>query len=124
MKALACLAAFVLAACVTTMPTATAGPTAELGGTAYTNGLYVRPIAVVEDSRCPTNVQCVWAGRLVVRSEVRGGNWRRTLDLPMGKPEQIADGALTLISATPGKVAGAKIDRRAYRFTFDFQGGL
>jgi hypothetical protein len=106
------------------MPPASAGPTAALGGTAYTNGLYVRPIAVVEDSRCPANVQCVWAGRLVVRSEVRGATWRRTLDLIMGKPEQIADGSLTLISAIPGKIAGAETDPRAYRLTFDFQGGL
>jgi len=117
------LSCLVLAACAT-VPPAQAGPTAALGETAYTNGLQVRPIGVIEDSRCPTNVQCVWAGRLVVRSEVRGGAWRRALDLELGKPEQVADGALTLVSATPGKIAGAETDPRAYRFTFDFQGGL
>jgi len=123
MKALAPLAALGLAACATA-PTATADPTAALGETAYTNGLYVRPIAVVEDSRCPTNVMCVWAGRLVVRSEVRGGTWRKALDLELGGPQQVADGALTLVAASPGKEAGAETDPRAYRFTFDFQGGL
>jgi hypothetical protein len=123
MKPLVLFAAFGLAACATA-PAATSGPTAGLGETAYTNGLYVRPIAVVEDSRCPTNVVCVWAGRLIVRSEVRGGSWSRTLDLELGKPQQVADGALTLVMAAPGKVAGSETDPRAYRFTFDFQGGI
>jgi hypothetical protein len=123
MKALAPIAAIALSACATAPPMP-AGPSASLGETAYTNGLYVRPIAVVEDSRCPTNVVCIWAGRLVVRSEVRGGSWRRTFDLELGKSQQVADGALTLVAAVPPKVAGSEADPRSYRFTFDFQGGL
>lgn len=123
MKAGAALMAIALASCATTPP-AEAGPTAAIGETAYTNGLRVRPIAVVEDSRCPINAICVWAGRLVVRSEVIGGSWRQTRDLELGKGQQIADGTLALVSAEPSKVAGAETDPRSYRFTFDFQGGL
>lgn len=123
MKALTSFAAIALAGCVTA-PSTTAGPTAALGGTAYTNGLYILPIAVIEDSRCPINVVCVWAGRLVVRSEVRGGSWRRTVDLELGKSQQIADGALTMVAAIPAKVAGSETDPRSYRFTFNFQGGI
>jgi hypothetical protein len=123
MKAAAALMAIALASCATTPP-AEAGPTAAIGETAYTNGLRVRPIAVVEDSRCPINAICVWAGRLVVRSEVMGGNWRQTRDLELGKGQQVADGTLALVSAEPSKVAGAETDPRSYRFTFDFQGGL
>lgn len=123
MKAALTVAALALASCATTPP-ASAGPTAALGETAYTNGLRVRPIAIVEDSRCPINAVCVWAGRLVVRSEVIGGSWRQTRDLEVGKGQQVADGTLTLVAAQPPKVAGAETDPRAYRFTFDFQGGL
>ena len=123
MKAATALVAFALSGCAT-VPSAHAGPTAGLGEVAYANGLKVQPVAVVEDSRCPTNVMCVWAGRLVVRAEVAGGSWKQTRDLELGKPQQIADGALTLTAAEPSKVAGAETDPRAYRFTFDFQGGL
>ena len=123
MKAAAAIFAFALTSCAT-IPPASAGPTAGLGLTAYSNGLKVRPLQIVEDSRCPTNVACVWAGRLVVRSEVTGGNWRQTRDLELGKPQQIADGMLTLVSAEPSKQTGAEIDPRIYRFTFDFQGGI
>jgi len=123
MKAPVLLAFVALTACVT-VPPAAGGPTAAVDQIAYTNGIRVRPLSVVEDSRCPANVQCVWAGRLVVRSEVIGGSWRRTLDLELGKPQHVADGALTLVAAIPHKEAGAVTDPRAYRFTFDFQGGL
>ena len=123
MKPTVALVALSLAACAS-VPPANAGPTAGIGNVAATNGLRVRPIAVVEDSRCPINAICVWAGRLVVRSEVSGGNWHRTHDQELGKPQQIADGSLTLISAEPSKLAGIATDPRAYRFTFDFQGGL
>ena len=43
------------------------GETADLGG-----GLTVRPLEVIEDSRCPANVTCVWAGRLRLRAQVSG----------------------------------------------------
>jgi hypothetical protein len=123
MKLLIPAAALALASCATVHP-AEAGPTAGLGQLAYTNGLRVRPVEIVEDSRCPGDVQCIWAGRLVVRSDVMRGSWRRTLDLELGKPQQVADGALTLVAVTPQKKVGAAIDPRAYRFTFDFQGGI
>jgi hypothetical protein len=123
MKAAIILVAAALAGCAT-VPPPNPTPTASIGQTAYSNGLKVRPLQVLEDSRCPMNARCVWAGRIIVRSEVIGGNWRRTLDLELGQPQPVADGALTLVSALPEKTAGAETDPRSYRFTFDFQGGL
>jgi hypothetical protein len=123
MKALAPIAAVLIAACTSISP-ANPGPIAGFGEVASVNGLKVRPLQVVEDSRCPINVQCVWAGRVVVRSEIIGGSWRQTRDLELGKPQQIADGALTLVAVSPDKSAPGQIDASAYRFTFDFQGGL
>ena len=122
MKAAALLAA-ALAGCATAPPVQ-AGPTAALGQTTYVNGLKLRPLEVIEDSRCPTNVVCVWAGRIIVRTEVIGGSWHKTLDLELGKPQPVADGAVTLVAIHPPKQAPGETDPRAYRFTFDFQGGL
>jgi len=123
MKAALAIAALTLSACAT-VPPATASPTAALGQTAYVDGLRVRPLSIVEDSRCPINAICVWAGRLVVRAEVSGGNWRQTRDLELRKPEPIADGQLTLMEASPSKMADQPIKPGDYRFTFAFEGGL
>lgn len=122
MKATALLAA-ALSGCAAALPVHS-GPTAGLGGAVYVNGLKLRPTEIVEDSRCPVDVVCVWAGRVVVRTEVSGGAWHRTVDLELGKPQQVADGTLTLVAVHPPKHAGAETDPRAYRFTFDFQGGI
>lgn len=122
MQRLLPLLALLLAACAT-LP-APAGPSAALGQQAYVDGVKVTPLQVLEDSRCPINARCVWAGRIIVRAAVAGGSWRRTLDLELAQPQPVADGQLTLIAAEPGKMAGAETDPRAYRFTFAFQGGL
>lgn len=84
------------------------------------DGLRVLPLMVVEDSRCPVDVVCVWAGRLIVRTEVRRRGLDETLDLELGKPQAVAGGHLTLVAVEPGKVAGTETDSGAYRFTFAF----
>ncbi|HEX7821472.1 MAG TPA: hypothetical protein VF463_12760 [Sphingobium sp.] len=99
------------------------GP-ARLGETVSVDGPSVRPIRVIEDSRCPENARCIWAGRLVLRTVVSGGRWSRKMDLTLGQPAQIADGALTLVSALPEKSATHPTKPGDYRFAFAFQGGL
>ncbi len=119
--ALAVVAA--LAAC--TEQAAVEGPV-RLGQTAYVGGPRVVPERVVEDSRCPAAVRCVWAGRVVLRAKVVGGNWSKRLDLVLGVPADVADGKLTLVAVTPARIAGrsARESAGASRFTFAFQGGL
>jgi hypothetical protein len=106
------------AGCISTHPIE--GPV-RLGQIAAVNGPRVRTDLVVEDSRCPVGVQCIQAGRLVVRATVFGGGWSKQIDLTLGRPVTVADGMLTLVAATPRRQQGGA---SAYRFTFDFQGGL
>ena len=113
------LAAAALTACATT-PAAVAGPTAGLGETAAVQGLRIRPLRVVEDSRCPINARCVWAGRVVLQTEVRSARGSATYDLTLGEPVGHHGGRLTLVAAEPGRVAGSETNPAAYRFTFEF----
>jgi hypothetical protein len=100
-------------------PAVTTGtPTAGFGQTAIIENLRIRPIKLLEDSRCPTAVQCVWAGRIVVRVEVEGGAGADVADLPMGVPVGLGGVSLTLISTEPGKDSVNPIPLRSYRFTF------
>ncbi|MFD1951237.1 hypothetical protein ACFSGX_10725 [Sphingomonas arantia] len=95
----------------------------RLGQTADVGGPRVRVDRVIEDSRCPVDAQCVWAGRLIVRATVLGGTSSRQVDLTLGEPMAIADGKLTLITAVSDRGTGQQANAQ-YRFTFDFQGGL
>jgi len=123
-KLLAALMATSLAGCAASNPVAShpvEGPV-RLGEIAAVDGPRVRPDRVIEDSRCPADVQCIQAGRLVVRATVLGGGWSKEVDLTLGVPVPVADGTLTLVAATPVPISG-ETAASAARFTFKFQGG-
>jgi hypothetical protein len=111
-----------LAGCASRAPVE--GPV-RLGQIATVGGPRVRADRIIEDSRCPVGFDCFQAGRLIVRTTVLGGGWSRSIDLTLGVPVHVADGNLTLISATPPPRPGSRDGHRpSYRFTFRFQGGL
>ncbi len=123
---LAALGALTLAGCAT-LPEQSAprheGP-AALGQATYVDGPVVTPLQVIEDSRCPENARCVWAGRLVLKVRITGGSSSSERNLILGEPSPLLDGRLTLISVTPERNTGRTFGPRDYRFTFEFQGGL
>lgn len=96
---------------------------AALGESTYVDGPIVTPREVIEDSRCPMNARCIWAGRVVLRVDVTGGRWQRSIDLTLGEPQRVADGALTLVSVMPEQRTGGEIAPKDYRFAFEFDGG-
>ncbi|MEE7546068.1 hypothetical protein HF319_02565 [Xanthomonas sp. Kuri4-1] len=121
----ASLVAISLAGCAAGGPVASQpieGPV-RLGEIAAVDGPKVRPDRVIEDSRCPVDVQCIQAGRLVVRATVLGGGWSKEIDLTLGVPVQVADGQLTLVAATPAPATSTTAPAPDARFTFSFQGG-
>jgi len=103
MKPLSLVAALALAACA---PVAEAGAgaagtaTARLGQTVRLGDVTVRPLAVIEDSRCPRDATCVWAGRLRLRAAISGLSGAR--ELILGQPFALPrGGTLTLTAALP-----------------------
>ncbi len=108
-----------LAACAS-VPAGATGPSAGLGGVAVAGPLRVRPLRVIEDSRCPMNARCVWAGRLILRAEVRAGGRGSSRDVTLGEATNAGGGQLTLEQAQPDRMAGRPPDPRAYRFAFSF----
>lgn len=124
MKTMLCLATLpLLAACATTTAARPQEGPARIGQTVYVDGITVRPERVIEDSRCAANAICVWQGRVVLRATVSGGRWKRTMNLTLGEPAQVADGALTLVQVSPAKY-NAPLKPGDYRFSFSFQGGF
>jgi hypothetical protein len=92
--------------------------TVAMGHPARFNRWSVRPVEVLEDSRCPRYVSCVWRGRLTVRLLVDG---KQSLSLENGKPVPFGGGTLTLLDATPLSARGEKVPPTHYRFTLRFE---
>lgn len=90
---------------------------AALGERSAVGRMVVTPLNVVEDSRCPVNVRCIWAGRLVLRAQLAGTGWTETRDLVLGEPQVVRDDRISLVSALPEPMAGAK--RGPYLFGFE-----
>jgi hypothetical protein len=109
-----------LSACATTQQVARDDGNARLGEATRAGPLTVRPIKVVEDSRCPINARCVWAGRLIVRASIAEGSHRVTRDLTLADPLLIAGGHLTLDGSEPGKIAGQNQDPLDFTYHFSF----
>ena len=79
----------------------------------------ITPREIVSDSRCPSDVQCIWAGTVEVRAaaatKVSHGEhvWK------LGEPRVFGDFLITLVEVTPAPKAGEEIADSSYRFVFE-----
>lgn len=64
-------------------------------------GLRVTPIAVVEDSRCPPDVTCAWAGRLRIRVQIERQSEQSEAVIGTEEPLRIRGGFLSLERVSP-----------------------
>jgi len=96
---------------------------AELNQRAYVDGPYVTPLKVLEDSRCPMNARCVWAGRVRLSVKIDLGSGSEVREISTEQPIQVADGQLSLVEVQPDLMAGEQAKPGAYRFGFRFAGG-
>ena len=80
----------------------------------------VRADRLIEDSRCPMNARCVWAGRVIVAATVRDRGRTRTVRLTLGEPADVLGRRLTLAAVSPERVAGQARAPR-YRVAFELR---
>ena len=78
--------------------------------------MIVQLVNVVEDSRCPTDVTCVWAGEVKVLLEGSKEVMAPTY-LRVGDSARIGAHEVTLVRVEPQPVSTAKIARQDYRAT-------
>ena len=117
--------ALALTGCVTVQPSSDGIARAKIGQTVYVGGPKVTPLAVLEDSRCPMNARCVWAGQVRLSVRITLGSRSEVREIVSNKPIPVADGQLELVEVTPDRVAGGKpFPKQDYRFGFKFAGGI
>lgn len=86
------------------------------------NGLTVKFVSLVEDSRCPADTNCVWAGnaRIQVKiSDRRGRSETFEMNTNLGpKGDSFGGYAVNLTSLTPIPRSNIRINRNGYTATF------
>ncbi len=120
--ALLLLAPLALAACVTTAPPDRGGPpvaTTRIGEPVRVNGLRVVPLAVLEDSRCPVDVQCIQAGTVRIDARIRREGNSEVRQMELRKPIQVFGRELVLSEVRPEPHSDRTIAPGDYRFTFE-----
>ncbi|MEQ1499776.1 MAG: hypothetical protein ABL917_00170 [Parcubacteria group bacterium] len=103
-------------------PTVKESTEAKLGEMIFTGGVYITPEDVVSDSRCPKDVQCVWAGELKVSVVLKSSGvvnpTQKRVELTMGTAYNFNGKTVTLIGSTPDLNSKEKIKKSDYRFQF------
>lgn len=123
-NALIPLAALSLGSCVTSQVRQAGSVETRLGQMVSLGGPRVTPLKVLEDSRCPMEARCVWAGQVRLQVRVRLGSHSELRELTQGKPDAVADGQLILTDVRPSRSTRHPLLASDYRFVFSFAGGL
>jgi len=95
--------------------------TTKLGGPARFGHIVLTPVRIEEDSRCPADVQCVWAGRVrvAVRIEDNGEVLSDQMVMTLGEPRPIAGaGGVAITAVCPYPRQPGPIPKEEYRITF------
>lgn len=123
MKALVPLLALplILAGCATVPTRIGDNGFAHLGETTRVGPASVQVDSVVEDSRCPADKQCIWAGRVRINVTVHDNTRDQTRTLTLGEPALLATGEIVLDSVDPPTRTDAAIAARDYRFHFSWR---
>ena len=91
------------------------GTAVAINAPVWAGDTILTPLSVVEDSRCPQDVRCVQAGKLVVSTRITATHWQQTVPLTLGEPYTVMNRSYVLSGASPGQVAGQAIQPGAYR---------
>ena len=106
-------------ACPTSSTTTSGNATLEggLNQTLSGGGISIVPLEVVEDSRCPSGVECIQAGTVRLKAQVVSAMGTGDITLTLNKPSTTEAQTITLIQVAPLKKASSTISSSDYRFT-------
>ena len=116
---LAALLSLMLGGCITYHSRSDGIVRTRMGETAsFSGGARVTPLALVEDSRCPANARCVWAGRVRITATLGDTTSKLTRELTQGEPATFSGRTLTLVEVLPIQTTQQPLYPDDYRFGF------
>lgn len=82
---------------------------ASLGQKILNEGVFITPLQVISDSRCPKDVVCIWAGEVSVKVRLEKGGVTKEVTLKESGSFNFEGSQISLMSVTP---------KENYLFTF------
>ncbi len=76
------------------------------------------PRELLEDSRCPSDVQCIQAGTVRVRTSLTSRLGTADQVFTLNQPITTEAEEVTLVEVKPGKVSTITVKESDYRFVF------
>lgn len=113
------IALLLFASCIDVVAKHEQKVTVQLGKTATESHSKVKVefVELVEDSRCPADVNCVWAGNAKIKIKVTKKGKSQTIELNSGmanKDNAFAGYTFALEKLTPEPASNIRIDRNGY----------
>ena len=90
----------------------------RIGETVQVGAVAVTPTRVIEDSRCPAGVQCIWAGQVRIAVTLGDG---AAAELTQGEAAAVTGGTVTLVEVYPERRKDWTIYPDEYRFGFRWE---
>ncbi len=81
-------------------------------------GIYITPVKILEDSRCPIDVQCIQAGTVRVQVLAESGMGNGQLTLKLNEKGTTETEEITLTNVSPAPVSTEASESRDYSLTF------
>ena len=81
-------------------------------------GISITPIEVLEDSRCPVDVECVWEGQVKIRTKIISSLGESEMIFITGNPITTGNEEITLTDIKPARSLEGVIAPQDYLFTF------
>ncbi len=75
-------------------------------------------LSIVEDSRCPIDVQCIQAGTVRVQVKIGSGLGTSVSEISLGKSVTTESEEITFVTVRPEKESQKEIAKGDYRFVF------
>lgn len=119
------LAAFLIAIILTAVPASARHHDLKVGinrEVVGKGGVKIAFVELVEDSRCPVDVECVWAGNAKIKIRVTKNGKSRVFELnsmTTAQPPSYAGYRFKLKSLSPELRSNVRVNRNAYEATIE-----
>lgn len=88
----------------------------KIGQRVFLQGVYVTPLKVMYDNRCPKDVACIQAGNVELGVLLEKDATSQNMIITSGRPILFMSQTITLVSVSPSKMSNKTIQEGDYRF--------